>query len=67
MSNSWACLASVNYFTAEGLAYRDAWKRQQTAVHLPVVSKGFSLTARDFIFNCLTQCSSEDWDHLAAD
>lgn len=66
MSNAWTCLASVKYFTAQGFAYREHG-RLQTAVSLPVISKGFSLTARDFIFNCLTQCSSDDWDHLAAD
>lgn len=68
MSNAWAHLASVKYFTAQGFAYREHGRDgSQPAVHLPVISKGFSLTARDFIFNCLTQCLSDDWEHLAAD
>lgn len=62
------CLSGrFKVFHSPRLCLQRAQKRLQTAFHLPVISRGFFLTARDFIFNCLTQYSSDDWDHLAAD
>lgn len=65
MSNPCVCLASLKYCTAKALLREPRRDRRQHLVSLQ--SRGSSRTARGFIFNCLTQCSSDDWDHLAAD